>query len=137
MAAEKGSAFLIKISDEGNPATYSTIAGMRTTGLTISAPGVDITHKGSNGWRELLDGAGLRSVSIRGSGVFTDSAAEQLVQQKVLAGSHVDLQIVFESGDFFSGLFRIVSLEHAGDHGGERTYTIQIESAGPVSLTNV
>lgn len=137
MPAEKGSAFLVKISDGGSPANYSTVAGMRSTNFSIAAPGVDMTNKGSNGWREFLDGAGLRSVSISGSGVFTDSAAEQVVQQKIMNASHADMQIVFESGDHFTGPFRISSLAYGGDHSGERTYTLQLESAGEVVFTHV
>ena len=33
MAAEKGSAFLLKVGDGGNPVVYRTVAGLRTTQL--------------------------------------------------------------------------------------------------------
>ena len=36
MAAEKGSAFLLKIGDGGSPVGYSTVAGLRTTQMTVN-----------------------------------------------------------------------------------------------------
>jgi TP901-1 family phage major tail protein len=137
MAAEKGRAFVLKIGDGGDPEAFTTIGGMRTTQFAINNEIVDITNKGSAGWRELLGGAGVRSVSLRGAGVFTDSAAEMSLQAKMLAGSVDNYEVLFESGDSFAGAFQAVSLEYAGDHNGERTYTLRLESSGQVSFTDV
>ncbi|RME64310.1 MAG: hypothetical protein D6782_08530 [Alphaproteobacteria bacterium] len=65
MAAEKGSAFLLKISDGGAPAVFTTVGGMRTTSLAINAEAVDITNKESGGWRALLGGAGVQTMRTR------------------------------------------------------------------------
>ncbi len=35
MTAQKGSAFLLKISDGADPAAYQTVAGLRTTQMSI------------------------------------------------------------------------------------------------------
>ena len=64
MAAERGSAFLLKIGDGEEPPAYSTVAGLKTTQLSINGDPVAITNKDSGGWRELLTGAGVRSVSV-------------------------------------------------------------------------
>ncbi len=58
MGVEKGSAFLLKVGDGNIPATYATVAGMRTTQLSVNGEAVNITSKDSGGWRELLSGAG-------------------------------------------------------------------------------
>lgn len=134
MAAEKGSAFLLRISNGGSPVTYTTVAGMRTTQLAINAEGVVVTHKGSGGWREMLPEAGVRSVSIAGSGVFTGSAAEARLKQKALAGAADDFEVVFESGEAMRGTFLITRLDYGGDFNGERTYTLALESTGPVTV---
>ena len=57
MTAEKGSAFLLKVGDGAEPPVYATIAGLRTTQLTINGDAVVITNKGSGAWRELLSGS--------------------------------------------------------------------------------
>ena len=58
MPAEKGSAFLLKVGNGGNPVVYSTVAGMRTTQLSINGEAVVITNKGSGGWRGSSTGFG-------------------------------------------------------------------------------
>lgn len=134
MAVEKGRAFLLKIGDGSAPETFTTIGGMRSTSLSINNEMVDVTHKGSNGWREMLAGAGTRMVAISGAGIFTNSQAEKDFQARVMAGSIDNYEAVFESGDKFTGPFLAVSLEYAGDYNGERTYNLRLESAGAVTF---
>ena len=64
MPVERGSAFLLKVGDGTSTPVYTTVAGLRTTQLSINGDPVVITHKGSGAWRELLSGAGVRSVFI-------------------------------------------------------------------------
>lgn len=133
MAAEKGSAFLLKVGDGAATPVFSTVAGMRTTQLSINGEGVQITNKGSGGWRELLSGAGVRSVSVSGAGVFTGSAAELRLKASALSGVLDDYQLTFESGDRLQGRFLLTRLDYAGDYNGERNYTLALESSGAVT----
>lgn len=132
MAVEKGSAFLLKVADGAGG--YATVAGLRTTQMTIASESVVVTHKGSGGWRELLSGAGVRSVSVSGAGVFTGSAAEARVKGAALSGTIEDYEVSFESGERLRGRFLVTRLDYAGDFNGERTYTLALESSGPVSV---
>ena len=88
MPAEKGSAFLLKVGNGAEPPVFATVAGMRTTQLSVNGEAVNITSKDSGGWRQLLSGAGVRSVSVAGSGIFTGSAAETRVKTSALAKTH-------------------------------------------------
>jgi TP901-1 family phage major tail protein len=133
MTAESGNAFLLKIGDGASPPTYSTVAGLRTTQLSIAGEMVAITNKDSGGWRELLSGAGTRTVSVAGAGVFTGSAAEARLKANALAGIVDDYQLSFESGDRMQGRFLLTKLDYAGDFNGERTYTLALESSGQVA----
>ncbi|HTU11433.1 MAG TPA: phage major tail protein, TP901-1 family [Allosphingosinicella sp.] len=132
MSAEKGSAFLLKVGDGGDPAEYTTMAGMRTTQLSVNGEAVNVTSKDSGGWRELLSGAGVRSVSVAGSGIFTGSAAEGRLKANALAGLIDDYELSFESGEMLRGRFLVIRLDYAGDHNGERTYALNLESSGAV-----
>jgi TP901-1 family phage major tail protein len=132
MPAEKGSAFLLKVGNGAATPVYSTVAGMRTTQLSINGEAVVITNKGSGGWRELLTGAGVRSVSVSGAGVFTGSAAETRLKTNALAGAIDDCELSFESGERMQGKFLVSRLDYAGDFNGERNYTLSLESSGPV-----
>ena len=133
MAAEKGSAFLLKIGGgtAENP-SFVTVAGLKTTQLSINGDAVAITHKGSGGWRELLSGAGVRSVSVAASGIFTGSAAEIQLRSLALDGGIENYELSFESGERMRGSFLVTRLEYAGDFNGERNYTLALESSGPV-----
>ncbi|MDB5681650.1 MAG: phage tail protein [Sphingomonas bacterium] len=132
MPAEKGSAFLLKVGNGATPVVYATVAGLRTTQLSINGELVAITSKESGGWRELLSGAGVRSVSVSGAGVFTGSAAETRIKGNALSGALDDYRLSFESGDTMTGRFLVTRLDYAGDFNGERSYTLSLESSGAV-----
>ncbi|WP_338467033.1 phage major tail protein, TP901-1 family [Novosphingobium sp. ZN18A2] len=133
MAAQKGSAFLLKISDGAVPPAYQTVAGLRTTQMSINGDAVVITSKDSGGWRELLSGAGTRSVSVSAAGIFLGSAAEAQIRACALDGSIAGYQLAFEDGEKMQGRFLVQRLDYAGDFNGERNYTLTLESSGEVA----
>ena len=132
MTAQKGAAFLLKISDGSSPAAYQTVAGLRTTQMSISGDSVVVTSKDSGGWRELLSGAGVRSVSVSAAGIFLASAAETKIRSNAMAGTLDDYELSFEDGEKLRGRFLVQRLDYAGDFNGERNYTMQLESSGEV-----
>jgi TP901-1 family phage major tail protein len=132
MPAQSGAAFLLKITDGATPPVYRTIAGLRTTQMSINGDTVVVTHKQSGGWRDLLSGAGTRSVSVSAAGIFLGSAAENAVRGHALAGTLDDYELSFEDGAKLRGRFLVQRLDYAGDFNGERSYTLQLESSGAV-----
>ncbi|MDT0506801.1 phage major tail protein, TP901-1 family [Novosphingobium sp. MMS21-SN21R] len=133
MAAQKGSAFLLKISDGAATPTYNTVAGLRTTQMSINGESVVITSKDSGGWRELLSGAGTRSVTVSAAGIFLGSAAEVQVRGNAMAGTIADYELSFEGGEKMRGRFLVQRLDYSGDFNGERNYTMTLESSGQVA----
>ena len=132
MTAQKGSAFLLKIGDGAQPPAYETVAGLRTTQMSINGDTVVVTHKDSGGWRDLLSGAGVRSVSVSAAGIFLGSDAEASIRAHALAGTVEDYELSFEDGQRLQGRFLVQRLDYSGDFNGERNYTLQLESSGPV-----
>ncbi len=132
MAVEKGSAFLLKVGDGQPVPAFATVAGMRATQLSVNGEAVVVTSKDSGGWRQLLSGAGVRSVSVSGAGVFTGSAAEARLRGNALAGMLDDYRLSFEGGETMTGRFLVTRLDYAGDFNGERSYTLSLESSGQV-----
>lgn len=130
MPAFKGRSVLLKISDGTSPGVFSTIGGIRSKTITINNETVDITDSDNAPWRSLLPDAGIRSASISGSGVFKDEAAINSVEDLALSGQVEDFQIIFGNGDILQGLFQVTSFEYGGEHNGEQTYSISLESAG-------
>ncbi|CCA94277.1 phage major tail protein, TP901-1 family [Novosphingobium sp. PP1Y] len=133
MSAQKGSAFLLKISDGGDPAAFQTVAGLRTTQMSVTGEPVVVTSKDSGGWRELLSGAGVRAVSVSAAGIFLGSAAEAQIRANAMNGTLDSYELSFEDGEKLRGSFLVQRLDYAGDFNGERNYTLQLESSGEVS----
>lgn len=133
MAAQKGKDLLIKIDDGSG---FTTVAGLRTRRLAFNAETVDITHAESvNRWRELLDGAGVKRASVSGRGLFKDASSDELMRATFFAGAVKDYQVVIPDFGTVEGAFQIVSLEFAGEHNGEVTFDLSLESAGELSFT--
>jgi TP901-1 family phage major tail protein len=133
MTAQKGKDLLVKIAGGGG---YTTVAGLRTRRLAFNAETVDITHaESANRWRELLDGAGIKRASVSGRGLFKDATSDALMRQAFFDGSVVSHQIVIPDFGTVQGPFQITSLEIAGDHNGEVTYDMSLESAGELTFT--
>lgn len=133
MTAQKGSAFLLKIGDGATPPAYRTVAGLRTTQMSINGDTVVVTHKESGGWRELLSGAGVRSVSVSASGIFLGSEAESAIRANALAGLVDAYELSFEDGAKLRGRFLVQRLDYSGDFNGERNYAVTLESSGAVA----
>jgi|TARA_B100001057_G_scaffold402133_1_gene413920 TP901-1 family phage major tail protein len=141
MAAGKGSSFLLKDNSTGTPAT---IGGLRSTSMTINGEAVDITTKDSNAFissgndkaRDLLQGGGVRSMTLSASGVFTDSSTENILRGFAFDGAIQNYDLVFSDGSKIAGAFLITSYERAGEFNGEETYSVTLESSNTITYTN-
>jgi TP901-1 family phage major tail protein len=132
MAAQKGKDLLVKIADG---AGFTTVAGLRSRRIAFNAETVDITHaESADRWRELLDGAGVKRASIAGRGLFKDAATDALMRQAFFDGAVKNFQIVIPDFGTVQGAFQITSLEFAGEHNGEVTYEMAMESAGALTF---
>ena len=130
MAIQRGKDLLLKL-DEAATGVFVTVAGLRSRRLDFSADTVDVTTADSpERWRELLAGAGLKRASLSGSGLFRDAASDALVRGLFFADTVRAWQIVLPGFGTVTGPFQIAGLDYAGDHDGEVTFEIALESAG-------
>lgn len=134
MAAQNGRDLLIKLDMTGNGA-FETIAGLRASRLSFNAETVDVTSlESEGGWRELLGGAGVRSASISGSGVFRDANTDGRARQIFFDAEVPRFQVVIPDFGTVEGLFQITALEYAGSYNGEATYEVTMASAGALTF---
>jgi TP901-1 family phage major tail protein len=134
MTAQKGRDLLLKL-DAAGTGTYSTIAGLRSNALSFNAATVDATSQESAGaWRELLAGAGLKSATIRGQGLFKDAASDLAVSSAFFAGTILNWQVVIPSFGVITGPFQITGLDYSGRHDGELTFDLSLASAGELAF---
>ena len=135
MAVQSGKDLLIKIDINGS-LQFETIAGLRASRISFNAETVDVTSlESAGGWRELLAGAGVKSASISGSGVFRDASTDERARQIFFDGEVPQFQVIIPDFGVVQGPFRITSLEYAGSHNGEATYEVSLASAGVLSFT--
>lgn len=134
MTAQKGKDLLIKLDPTGE-GSFTTVAGLRTRALAFNARAVDVTHAESAGrWRELLEGAGVRSAGITGRGIFKDAASDASVRQIFFDGAIRNWQVVIPDFGTVEGPFQITALEFAGEHDGEVSFDLALESAGEIAF---
>jgi len=136
MGAQKGKDLLLKIGDgEGG---FTTVAGLRARAVVLNAEAVDVTHAESAGrWRELLEGAGVKRASLSGAGVFRDSASDALARELFFDGAIRPWQVVVPDFGTIEGPFQITALEYRGDHLGEVTFDLALESAGQLLFASL
>lgn len=137
MAAQKGKDLLLKVDSTGG-GVFTTVAGLRSRSIAFNAESVDVTHQESAGqWRELLEGAGVKSARVTGAGIFKDSESDATVRSYVFNGTIRNWQIVVPDFGTVVGPFHIGSLEISGRHDGEVSFEIALESAGALTFTSL
>ncbi|MEX5729282.1 TP901-1 family phage major tail protein [Rhodovulum iodosum] len=135
MTAQNGKDLLIKLDMTGD-GQFETIAGLRATRIGFNAETVDVTSlESAGGWRELLAGAGVKTASISGSGVFKDAGTDERARQIFFDGETPDFQVIIPDFGVVQGPFQLSSIEYAGSHNGEASYELSLASAGALSFT--
>lgn len=137
MAAQKGKDLLLKVDSDGL-GTFITVAGLRSRVLAFNADTVDVTHAESAGhWRELLEGAGVKSARVTGAGIFKDATSDEIVRELFFSGVIRAWQIVVPDFGTVTGAMQLSSLELTGRHDGELTFELSLESAGELMFAAI
>jgi len=132
MSAQRGKDLLLKLGSGGG---FVTVAGLRTKRLAFNSETVDATDSESAGrWRELLAGAGVNRASVSGSGIFKDQASDGSIRQIFFAGEIRDWQLAIPDFGVVEGPFQVTALEYTGNHNGEVSFDLALESAGQLTF---
>jgi len=138
MSAQRGKDLLIKIGNGATPEIFTTVAGLRATTLAFNAQNVDVTNSDSaEMWRELLAGAGVKSATISGSGVFKDAASDAALRTAFFNQALCNWQIVIPDFGTVSGPFKLASLQYEGPYDGELKLSLSLASAGALTFTSI
>lgn len=135
MTAQNGKDLLIKLDMTGD-GQFETIAGLRASRISFNAESIDVTSlESQGGWRELLGGAGVKTASISGSGVFKDATTDERARQIFFDAEVPGFQVIIPDFGIVEGPFQVTSIEYAGSHNGEATYELSMASAGALLFT--
>lgn len=135
MAKFKGRDLLLQVEATPGGGTFNTIGGLRDASISINQEPVDITDKSNAPWRELLEDAGGKTITISGSGQFTDDSNFQIVWSSFNAGTHLNYRIISGAGDRFDGAFMVSSFERSGSYNDAEAFSASFESAGSITYT--
>jgi len=135
MVAQKGKDLLLKLDATGSGG-FVTVAGLRSKRLAFNAETVDVTDADSAGrWRELLAGSGVQRASVSGAGIFKDAASDAAIRTRFFGGEIAAWQVAIPDFGTVEGPFQITALEYSGNHDGEVTFEIALESAGSLEFS--
>lgn len=135
-----GRLILVKRGDGASPESFTTVAALRDTTVTLTEQTVDTTTKDDAGARGLLSGSIVRSMTVSGTGLFTDDADKQSVYTDFATGTHTNYQIDVVSdatngGAVYTAAFRITQYEFAGSYDGEANFSLTLESDGAITAS--
>lgn len=135
MAKACGKNFLLQIEDPDASGVFIDIGGIQANSLNLNDEAVDVTDKGSSDWREIMPSCGTRSMSMSANGWVNNGVGFKKVHAKFIARAHPTMRVVSELGDIYKAAFKIVSLERGGENGNAETFSISMESTGPLTYT--
>lgn len=141
MPTEQGKKLLLKIGDGATVEVFTTVGGLRSNSFKVNNEFIDTTNKDSNGIRELMEG-GVSSVDVSGSGVAKNEALGLAALQTASFDPPPNkkirnFQIIDPGVGTYQGPFAIADFEKTGEHNGEVTYSVSLNSAGPITFTAV
>lgn len=113
---------------------FITVAGMRSTSMSINNEQVDVTDKGDVPWRQLL-AVGVRSMELSASGIFSNAQVLNDIMNDVTNGAIVNFEVTSGRGDQFAGDFLVASCERTGEYNGAEQYSLSLASAGAITYT--
>lgn len=116
---------------------FQTLALLKEFSIALESGAIDITNNDSSQWKELLDAAGISSASISASGVGQYGVTFDVVKGLFLNRTIRNWRLFVDgSTKYFSGCFRLASLELSQPHDDAQTFSASLESNGAISYTS-
>jgi TP901-1 family phage major tail protein len=134
----KGSEYLLKIEDPLNAGTFLEVGGVKSKSMTLNGEAVDVTNHGSNGWRQLLNGAGINSIDFSGEGVTRKVDTIKMMLESWKDKNFVNMRLESLLGAdnvlTITVLSQIVTIELSGENDKEVPYSLSFQSAGEPTI---
>ena len=120
--------------------------GVMSRTITRNRSEVDVTSDDSEGWREVLHEAGIRSVDLSLTGVMNEDNFKTLIDRFYDDANTDNYSLRIDhpndsasSGNFVreSGKFFLQSLEVTGEHDGHVAFSATFLSSGEVTVASV
>lgn len=139
MAAKAGNLCLLQVETTAGAGTYTTIPGLRTKEFTRNAELIDGTSHGSNQVREIIDVAGIQSLSVSAGGVVdTTETILHRIEDAFNTQTLTLFRFLEENGGSGARTYtfsaKITSFGRSAEYNGAVEYTLAIESSGSITV---
>lgn len=113
------------------------VAGVREKGLSLSGEPIDITNDDSDGWRQLLDAAGVNGAELSVSGVCVNDTlrADWFSGASSIGQRMQTLELRFPDNGEVSGTFYLQDYSETGAHDDAVTFEATFVSSGTITYT--
>jgi len=134
MAAQHGTVGrLIRVYAGDVGGTLEEVAGCQEKSFTFGTEPIDVTADEDDGWRRLLDTPAMQQVDLSISGILRSDKIKRWVFDR-------DVIKDFEfrntkDGSKVAGTFVIASYEEGATYNDKVTFSLSLQSDGPVSYT--
>lgn len=135
MTRQNALSVTLAVSNGGDPEVFTVLGGLTVSRLVLGRRVVTSGYLGDGGWRRLLAGAGVRGLSLTGSGEFTDSAAEESLCALSFSGAQANWRVDFVAGGVITAPCIVSAYERISTVGDILKYQLSLESAGEVNYT--
>ncbi|MBM3617651.1 MAG: hypothetical protein FJX23_03815 [Alphaproteobacteria bacterium] len=136
MDIHNASLMLLKIGDDGAPTeAFHTIGGLRATRVSIGRNPPEVRDVSGNGWKRMLEGAGIASLRISGQGVAATKEGDARLWQRAVDGASRNYRIHLADGGRIDAKCVVTGYERTGAVEGLEGFTLTLESSGAVTYT--
>lgn len=133
-----GKDILVKFKNDAGSPAFVTLAGLRTKEISMNAELVDITNSDSvNQCREILDGIGVRSLSVSGAGVAKDVASLEVIRDSWAEQELRDTEFFIPDFGTFACKTKVTTFVMNGEYNGAVMFNASLESSGDITFTSV
>lgn len=114
--------------------TAAMVVGGRDHGITINNELMDVTDKGSAGWRELLADVGIRSIDVSVSGLLDGSGIIETAMgaTSAMLSAH---ELRIDGLGVFAGDWGVESPELTSAYDGPSEMNFTLKSSGEITWT--
>jgi TP901-1 family phage major tail protein len=140
LAQQKGRFLLIQVESAPGTGTFLNVGGLQTKSVKVNNEMVDVTNSDSNGWRKLLEGAGVNSIEASGSGVFSDDQAIDIVRDAAEQNLHLNFKVICPGDTYkrvYTGRWGVANFEYSGEFKDAAKFSATFQSDGQQTITRV
>jgi predicted secreted protein len=134
MAYQGGKPFVLKLGLDG---AGGVIAGTKNLSMKISNGSVDVSNKSSSGWQEMLESAGLQSITLTMDGICTDDAKFETLRGYAQSNTINPFLIVSPDNSTVACNFFVSDFTQQGGYNDAFAFSATLMSDGVPTFTNV